>query len=163
MATLRHPGATVHYLTVMGIAELRQRLADLQRIRTIIIDEMRDLTSQSSAASALEDSGRALHQERTLELDAQINQIQSIIATAKVVERPTSNERVQIGSKVTVNIQGARHTYIIAGSLEADPLQGKISNESPLGRSLLGKRVNDHFEVSQPGKKGFDATILAIT
>lgn len=162
MAVTHHPFMTTHYITSMGIADLKQRVKDLDHIRAKIIEEMRELTAQSGAASDLEDASRALHQERVVELDAQIRTIQHIIRTATVLPAPTSNTTVQIGSKVTITMDGLRRTYTIVSSLEADPGQGKISNESPLGSALLGKRVNDHLKLSLAPKKGCEATVVAI-
>ncbi len=68
---------------------------------------------------------------------------------AVLIERPSGGV-VQLGSTVTVEQDGARDTYTILGRLESAPAQGRISNESPLGRALLSHRAGDRVEVRTP-------------
>ena len=155
-------GVKQQYVTAAGIVELQQQLDKLKHMRAVMVEEMRELTRQSSTGSALEDSCRALQQDRTIELDGQIEHIEYVLRTARVVGRPVSNATVQIGSRVTLDVGGAQRIYTIVGSVEADPAQGKISNESPFGRYLLDKKVNDHLETDYFTRNGFAATIVAI-
>lgn len=133
MIALSDLDAKQYHITADGLKELVQRLEELRQTRAGIVDEMRDITSQSSN-SALEDSARTLHQNRAAEIDGQISLLERIIGTAKVIDRPASADEVQIGSQVTLDIGGKQRTYIIVGSIEADPGEGKVSNESPIGR-----------------------------
>lgn len=151
---------TKHYrITPDGIAELQQHLQTLRQTRTAAAQELRDLTSQSSAGNALEDSMRALHQDRTMNLDIQINNIEHILNTAEILHKPASKAHAQLGSQVTIDLGGKKRVYTIVGSIEADPERGKVSDESPLGQSLLGKKVNDCFML---GQRGIGATVIAI-
>lgn len=154
--------AKQYYVTATGMAELRQQLVDLRGERAKSVGEVRELTSQSSAGSALEDPLRALHQDRVMDLDSQISRLEHIIGTAKVIDQPASNGKVQLGSRVTVDMGGSKRTYTIVGSIEADPDRGKVSNESPLGQSLLGKKVHDRFEITNLARSGFSATVISI-
>lgn len=149
-----------HHITAAGLTELRQRLEELRHTRAKIVDEMRDIASQSSN-STLEDSARTLHQKRAAELDSQISLLERIIGTAKAITKPTSTDKVQVGSQVTLDIGGKERTYTIVGSIEADPGEGKVSNESPVGRQLLGKKVNDSFEVVLSPRR-ITARVVAI-
>lgn len=158
MATKQHD-TKHHLITPDGIMELRQRLHSLKQARTAAARELRELTSQSSAGSILEDSMHALYQERTLNIDSQITYLEHILRTTKILHKPTSKTRAQLGSQVTIDLDGKKRVYTIVGPIEADPEKGKVSNESPLGQSLLGKKVNDHFVL---GRRGVGATIIAI-
>lgn len=162
MTNSTRAGTKQHYVTAAGIQELKRQLDKLKHMRAVMLDEMRDLTMQSSTGSALEDSCRALQQDRTIELDSQIEQIEYNLRTARVVDQPASNSTVQIGSRVTVDVAGVQHVYTIVGSIEADPAQGKVSNESPFGRYLLNKKVNDRLETEHFTRNGLAATIVAI-
>jgi transcription elongation factor GreA len=83
--------------------------------------------------------------------EGRIEQLESILKTVKVVERENRKDAVGIGSKVTVKVGGASVSYEIVGANEADPAGGKISNESAVGQSLLGKKKGDKITVATPG------------
>lgn len=76
-------------------------------------------------------------------------EIQTILDNASIIEK-THSDIVQIGSELLVRVKGKEKTYHIVGAQEADPLQGNISNESPLGQALLGKKVGDQIDVEAP-------------
>ena len=68
-----------------------------------------------------------------------------------VIQKPVGTDIVQVGSTVVVESDGGEETYMIVGSEEADPVGGKISNESPTGKAFLGKKRGDSVEVKTPG------------
>ena len=82
-------------------------------------------------------------------VEGRIAELEEIIKVAKVAEN-TDASSVGLGSQVTVHIEGSEEMFHIVGGPEADPLQGKISHESPLGQSLVGKKVGDKIEVEAP-------------
>ncbi len=86
-------------------------------------------------------------------LEGRIQELEHVLKIAQVIDEPDSADRVQLGSTVTVseNGDGDEETFKIVGSAEANPGQGLISNESPLGKSLLNKVVGDHVSVQTPG------------
>jgi transcription elongation GreA/GreB family factor len=108
-----HQSAKSGYITAAGLANLRQQLAAIKQIRAALIKEMHELTLQSGAGSTLEDSGQVLQQHRTMELEAQISDIEYTIRTAQVIDQPASNSEVQIGSQVTIEVARTQHTYTI--------------------------------------------------
>jgi transcription elongation factor GreA len=65
--------------------------------------------------------------------------------------RPTSREFVSVGSTVVVEIEGDEERYTIVGAIEAKPAAGRISNESPIGRALIGKRAGESAQFATPG------------
>jgi transcription elongation factor GreA len=104
---------------------------------------MGDLKENAEYISAKEDQAF---------LEGKIAELQQILKVAVVVEGNGGNEQVNIGSTVVVIIDGeAPQTYKLVGIKEADPRNGKISNESPIGSSLMGKRVGDIATAETPG------------
>jgi transcription elongation factor GreA len=96
-------------------------------------------------------------------LQARIADLEDLLATAQVIDLdqvPTG--AVSLGSIVHLGtIDGRAYHYTIVGSYEADPSAGRISNESPVGQALLGRKVDDHVMVATPGGVK-EYTILSI-
>lgn len=78
-----------------------------------------------------------------------ILEIEEILKNAKIIKKPTSN-KVIMGSTVTVGVNGKELTYSIVGPVEADPLNGKVSDQSPIGKILLGKKVGETADLVTP-------------
>ncbi len=88
--------------------------------------------------------------EQQAENEARIAQLEAMIKEVRVVEHDDSDDSAQIGSKVTVKIKNQEMIFEIVGSNEADPMQRKISNESPIGKALIGTHVGDTINVDTP-------------
>lgn len=139
------------YLTTEGAEKLRAELAELtgprredlaQRLRAAI--QMGDLSENADYHKAKEDQAF---------LEGRIQEIEAVLRTAVIVEK-THSDVVTIGSHVTVQEEGFDpETYHLVGAKEADPRNGKISNESPLGSALMDHRVGDVVEAETPGGK----------
>ena len=86
-------------------------------------------------------------------LDQKINQLEELLRNAEVIKKLGKSNKVQIGSQVEIKKDGVKTTYIIVGSNEANPFEGKISYESPLGKELLGSKVGDDVVFETPGGK----------
>lgn len=87
------------------------------------------------------------------ELEERIHKLENMMRKAKIIdESKISNERVSIGLKVKVLLQETKEEfeYVIVGSTEADPFEGKISNESEVGKAMLGKKKGEVAEVTVP-------------
>jgi transcription elongation factor GreA len=83
-------------------------------------------------------------------LEGRIQEIEAILRTATIVERSKS-DTVNVGSKVTIQEAGLDpETFYLVGAKEADPRNGKISNESPFGRALMDHKVGDAVEAETP-------------
>jgi transcription elongation factor GreA len=93
---------------------------------------------------------------RLVQIDSRVFRITTMLKYAKIIET-TNSDRIELGSTVTISDGKRDMTYTIVGSEEANPKEGKISNISPLGKGLLGKRKNDRVEVNQ-----FSYTITSI-
>ena len=84
-------------------------------------------------------------------VEGRILMLENIVNNATVIESPTSPGVVEVGDKVLIqNQDGKIEQFIIVGSAEANPVEGKISNESPVGKALLGKKIGDEVEVATP-------------
>lgn len=89
--------------------------------------------------------------EEQVRLEQRILQVEELLKNAAIIKKGGKGETVRIGSKVTVEKGKAVTVYTIVGSDEAQPVAGLISNESPLGKSLLGKKVGTAVSVRTPG------------
>lgn len=141
-----------NYLTPEGEAKLKAELAELtgpkreelaQRLRAAI--QMGDLSENADYHKAKEDQGF---------LEGRIQEIEAILRNAVIIEKTTSTGVVTIGSTVTIQEEGFEpEQYYLVGPTEADPRQGKISHESPIGKALMDKKVGDVAEAETPGGK----------
>ncbi len=98
-------------------------------------------------------------------MEARIRQIEEILRRAELMEAPSGGATgrfVALGTTVTVDLDGEEETYTIVSPVEAKPREGRISNESPVGRALLGHRVGEQFEIAMPTGRRIPARIKAI-
>jgi len=146
------------YLTDEGLKNLRQELEHLTTVkRQALADRLfhaiqqGDLSENADYIAAKEEQGF---------LEGRIQQIEAMIRNAVIIVGGPSDE-VGLGSRVTVVEQGFddAEVYRIVGAAEADPIKGNVSNESPLGRALMGHRVGDTVAVKAPaGEISFQIT-----
>lgn len=134
-------------LTRTGLEKLKNELQDrLTTVRVTIADaiedarRMGDLSENAAYKAALED--------RTLN-EKLIRDLENMISRAEIIEK-SSNGEVSLGSKVTVSIAGKETLYEVVGAMEADPVGGRISNESPIGVALMGKKPGDDVTITLP-------------
>jgi transcription elongation factor GreA len=84
-------------------------------------------------------------------IEGRIMELENMLDNAVIIEETHDHQKVSLGSKVKVrNHEGKVLTYTIVGVAEADPKEGKISNESPVGEALLGRKVGEEFEFKAP-------------
>ena len=86
-------------------------------------------------------------------IDGRIGELEEILNHATLVTNHHSKSAVDIGCRVTLSTNGKQDIYTIVGEWEANPLEKKISHSSPLGKSLMGKKVDDRVEVTAPAGK----------
>jgi transcription elongation factor GreA len=144
----------VSFVTPGGLKRIEQELENLRRVqRPKIIRQLQEALEQASAqASPLENPDYAVAKNEQSFVEGRILQLELILKTAVLIEEPASHDTVSLGSKVTITElpDGALEHYHVVGSVEADPLHGFISNESPLGRSLMGHKIGDVVTVQAP-------------
>ena len=149
------------YLTREGLEKLQ---AELTHLRTEKRREVADRIQQSRERGGT--VSNAEYEEAINErsfVEGRIQTLGDMISNAVLIaEERGERDSVDVGCKVTVkNQQGKPATYTITGSAESDPAQGKISNVSPIGKSLLGKKVGEVAEVNVPSGK-VELEIIAI-
>lgn len=146
-----------YQITAQGRAELEAELAELKSRRGDIAEKIAeardygDLTENAEYDSAREEQGL---------VETRIAEIEDILMNAEEIKAKKS-DKVQLGSTVEIK-NGKTTTYHIVGPVEADPLNGKISNESPLGMALLGKTVGEKASITTP-KGDTTYTIVSIS
>jgi len=135
------------FLTPEGKAALEQELKRLLVQR----EELRREIQETRDLGAFAEGGDADETKNALALvEGRIQTIENQLRHAKIVASH-DRARVSLGSQVSVvDKSGDRETYIIVGSPEANPAEGKISNESPVGRALMGRTVGDKIHVQVP-------------
>lgn len=148
----------IYQITESGRRELEAELETLKGQRGEIADKIAearnygDLTENAEYDSARED--QAL-------VESRIAEIEDILANAEIIQARTGN-KVVLGSTVELKNDGKSVTYSVVGPVEADPLEGKISNESPIGEALMGKKVGDTVTITTP-KGSITYDIIAIS
>ena len=95
-------------------------------------------------------------------IEARIQELEYMLEHAKIIEK-TSGDKVEVGTTVTVNYvdDDEEEIYSIVGSMEADPFENKISNESPIGKAIMHKKVGDIISVESPNGS-YDIKIVKI-
>ena len=137
------------YLSQEKFEELTAELEEIKKTKmpetAVRIDEARqmgDLSENAEYHAAREQMGW---------LNGRVLQIQAILDNAEIVAQSSSADgTVGLGTTIDVEVNGNDRTYTIVGAQEADPLNGKISNESPLGEAFLGKKAGDSVDVEVP-------------
>jgi transcription elongation factor GreA len=136
----------LYQITDEGKAELEAELAELKSRRGAIADKIAeardfgDLSENAEYDSAREEQGL---------VESRIAEIEDILLNAEII-KASGKTKVALGSKVELKTGKKTVTYSIVGPVEADPLEGKISNESPIGEALMGKKVGDTVSIATP-------------
>jgi len=134
----------------MSQEKLDELKKELQTLKTetvkqlaVRIDEARqmgDLSENAEYHAAREELGWA---------KGRISELENILENVKIIKK-NSGDTIQLGSTIIVELKGNSFEYTIVGAQEANPLEGKISNESPLGEAFLGKKKGDVVEAEVP-------------
>ncbi|MGN0537342.1 MAG: transcription elongation factor GreA [Acutalibacteraceae bacterium] len=138
-------------LTDEGLKNYEQELEYLKSVKRKEVAEKIKVALSFGDLSENSEYDEAKNEQAILE--ARISQIESILKNVKIIdETELSNELIHVGSKVVVHDfeMDEDETYQIVGSNEADPFNGKLSDESPVGNALLGCSVGDEVEVNTP-------------
>lgn len=133
-------------ITTDGKKELEQELELLKGKRS----EAAEKVAEARDFGDLKENAEydVARQEQGL-IETRIAEIEDILVNAKII-RKSSNSEVSLGSKVELKTDSKQVFYTVVGPVEADPLEGKISNQSPIGEALMGKKIGDEVTVSTP-------------
>ncbi len=124
------------YLTEEGLEKIRKEFEDLKELKF---------------AKIREESPKILYEDTDF-LGSKIIEFENIIKNAELIKPPKKEKQniIDLGATVLVEINGEIDEFRLVGTLEADPSNRKISNESPIGRALLGKRVGEIVVIKTP-------------
>jgi transcription elongation factor GreA len=138
------------YLTPEGAKRMREELEELtgprrrelaKRLRAAI--QQGDLSENADYIAAKEEQGF---------LEGRIQELQATLRNAVIIQENGDREQVELGARITIQEEGdPPETYLLVGVKEADPRNGRISDESPIGRALLGRKEGDQVSVETPG------------
>lgn len=139
----------VAYLTHEGLKKLEEELNHLRTVRRL---EVADRLHQAIEGGELIENAEyeAAKNEQAF-VEGRILTLEILLSEAVLIEEDGPSNIVRIGATVTVQEDGSKpEQYTIVGAAEANPLKGLISNESPLGKALLGRKVGDEVKVNAP-------------
>jgi transcription elongation factor GreA len=150
------------YLTQEGYDKLKIELEYLQsERRQEVADRLREALDGSPLGVDADVEVEAAKNAQAF-VEGRIQYLKNILAQAEIVEDLSKTDAIQIGTKVTIETdEKEKETYIVVGRAESDPVEGKISYESPLGNALMGQAKGDKVDVPAPGGV-FTVKILKI-
>jgi transcription elongation factor GreA len=141
----------VQYLTPEGQVELEARLKYLtEQRRAEVAERLRLALEEGGDLSENAEYEDAKNEQAFVE--GEILRLETILSTAQIIEASGKKDRVELGSVITMTEKGSREkeVYRLVGSAEANPREGKISIESPLGRALVGAKVGEEVKFKAP-------------
>lgn len=137
-----------YLLTQDGLNKMQEEL------KTLINDKRKEVIERIREAAAhgdlSENADYAQAREEQSFIEGRIQEIEDIIKNAEIITTTSHGTTVTIGSTVNVKIGGAEKKYTIVGSNETNPRENKISNESLVGKALLGRKAHEKFKVTTP-------------
>jgi transcription elongation factor GreA len=146
-------------LTKQGIDELKTELDQLTAQRSVIAERLKTAREYGDLNENAEYAAARQEQERN---EQRISEIEYILRNVELIKTPRTDGKIRLGS--LVNLKGNRgntQIFQVVGTVEADPLNGKISDESPIGKALLGKTEGDKVEIITPSDTA-TYTIISI-
>ncbi len=139
-----------HLLTQEGLDKLKKELGVLTKERRKeIIERIQEAVAHGDLS---ENADYAQAKEEQSFIEGRIQELEEILKNAEVIKAGSGNI-VSVGSTVKVRINGGERSYTIVGSNEANPGQGRISNESMVGQKLIGAKPGDKIAIETPGGK----------
>lgn len=146
------PDERIQYLTPHGLEDLKKELENLKNFKIPDIANRIDEAKQHGDLSENAEYHQA--KEEMAWAQGRRQEVEYLIDHSEVMVTPTQKQvTVGVGSTIIVKTNNKTKTYTIVGPQEADPLQGKISNESPLGMSFIGHKVGDELNINTPAGK----------
>jgi len=143
------------YLTKEGLEDLRKEHEELTKKRR---PEVLDMVSQARNQGDLSENAeyQAARDELSF-IDGRIDELEEMLKQVVLIEekpgKTGGKKIVDLGATVTLHVGSKEHVYTVVGEFEADPAEQKISNQSPLGKALMGKAVGEKIEVEAPAGK----------
>lgn len=138
------------HLTKEGVSELQAELAELTARRPELAERIKSAREFGDLAENAEYTSARNEQEQ---VESRISEIEHILQNVDVIKKPKADSKVQLGSTVKLkDAANKQKEFQVVGTVEADPLNGKISDESPIGKALMNKKVGDDVEIITPAE-----------
>ena len=137
------------HLTKKGAEDLQKEFELLMSQRSSVSERIKlarefgDLSENAEYSSARQEQERA---------EARIAEIDNILKNVEVITNPAKKDTIVLGNTVNLASKSGNKTYTIVGSVEANPMNGMISDESPIGKALIGKKIGDEVEIVMPAQ-----------
>jgi len=138
------------FMTLEGKKQLEERLKDLK------INGRAQAAAQIQAAREFgdlsENAEYDIAKEEQAKMEAEIAEIESKLKNVKIIDEKNKSDKVDFGSKIKIKNtkDGKEYDYTVVGSTEANPVAGRISNESPIGKAMMGKKKGEDVWVKTP-------------
>ena len=136
-----------YQLTSNGFTELETEMKTLIASRGAIAERIKTAREFGDLSENAEYSAARQEQEKA---EARIAEIEHVLKNAKKISAPKKKGVVELGNTVELKNKDGKKEFTVVGSVEANPLEGKISNESPIGQVLMGKKVGEEVEIKTP-------------
>ena len=139
------------HLTQSGVDELKDELKLLVGLRSDIANRIKTAREFGDLSENMEYSSARQDQERN---ESRISEIEFILANVQIITAPKNDNKVVLGSVVKLEATNGnkKKEFQVVGTVEADPLNGKISDESPIGLALMGKKSGEEIEIKLPAE-----------
>ncbi len=151
---------SVQYISKEKKKELEQELEYLKTQKRMEIAEA--LETARGFGDLSENAEYQEARKAQADLENRIRELEELLSNAKVLSGSHASDKVQVGVTVVLEKDGEKLEYEIVGAAEANILENKISNESPLGAALIGKKKGDEFELEMPNGKTVKYKVLDI-
>jgi transcription elongation factor GreA len=140
-----------YYLTKEGVIKLEKEYKDLVGLK---LTKTKGEESPKVLQSEDLNPEYLAFQEDVSFLESRIAELDNILKNVSLIRTPKHSDKnkIGLGAKVTVDANGQKNEFTLVGSLEANPIMGRISDESPVGKALLGHQIGDKVEISAPAK-----------
>lgn len=151
------------YITPEGHARLVDELRHLKEVRRSEIAEM--IREAKEAGDISENAGYDEAKEKQAFVEGRIQELEDLLKHASIIEGRGGHDVISLGSTLVVEEvggDGGREEFRLVGSAEADPTKGLISNQSPLGKALLGKKVGDRAKITTPDGGSLTFAVLKV-
>jgi transcription elongation factor GreA len=141
------------FLTAKGLAELKQEYEEM--VKTKRPDIVTRLSAAREMGDLSENAEYTAAREELAFVDGRLEELEQLLKQAVIIEESehAGSQIVGLGSEVTIKLNDKQVNYRVVGEWEADPMEKKISHESPLGKMLLGRKVGEEVEVEAPAGK----------
>lgn len=136
-------------LTKEGVDTLQTELDGLKAKRATIAETIKSARELGDLSENAEYQSARAEQDRN---ETRISEVENILQNVEIIKKPRGGTKVQLGSRVKLRSDGKTKEFQVVGTVEADPLNGKISDESPIGQALIDQKVGDKVEIKTPAE-----------